>query len=180
MAERLSLSLSFKSCTVLCNLMNCSMPGFLVHHYLPEFAQTHFHSVSDAIQLSNYLILCHSLLFLPSIFPSIRVSSNESVLGIRWPKYWSFSFSISPSKEYSGLTSFRSNWFDLLAVQGTLKSLLQHHSLKAPSLQCSAFFMVQLEHLRLLKSPCPTFSLGSQNSLTQRRKVSCPGPRGPR
>ena len=91
----------------------------------------------------NYLILCHPLLLLPSIFSSIRVFSNESVLCIRWPKYWSFSFSISPSSEYSELISFRIDWFDFLAVQGTLKSLLQHHSSKASILQCSAFFMVQ-------------------------------------
>ena len=95
---------------------------------------------------SNHLILCHPLFFLPSIFPSIRVFSSESVLHIRWPKYWSFSFSISPSNEYSGLISFRMDWLDLLAVQGTLKSLLQHHSLKASVLRCSAFFMVQLSH----------------------------------
>ena len=99
---------------------------------------------------SNHLILCHPLLFLPSIFPSIRVFSNESVLHIKWPKYWSFSFSISPSDEYSGLISFRMDWLDLLAVQGTLKSLLQHHSSKASILPCSAFFMVQLSH------PCMT------------------------
>ena len=95
---------------------------------------------------STHLILCHPLLLLPSIFPSIRVFSNESVLCIRWPKYWSFSFSISPSNEYSGLISFRMNWLDLLAVQGTLKSLLQHHSSKASTLRRSAFFIVQLSH----------------------------------
>ena len=95
---------------------------------------------------SNYLILCHPLLFPPSIFPSIRVFSNESVLCIRWPKYWSFSFSISPSNEYSGLISFRMDWLDILAVQGTLKSLLQHHSSKASILWRSAFFIVQLSH----------------------------------
>ena len=95
---------------------------------------------------SNHLILCHPLLLSPSILPSIRVSSNESGLHIRWPKYWSFSFSISPFNEYSGLISFRMDWFDLLAVQGTLRSLLQHHSLKAPILWCSSFFMVQLSH----------------------------------
>ena len=95
---------------------------------------------------SNHLILCHTLLLLPSIFPSIRVFSNESVLHIRWPKYWSFSFSISPSNEYSGLISFRMDWLDLLAVQGTLKSLLQHHSSKASVLQGSAFFIVHLSH----------------------------------
>ena len=96
---------------------------------------------------SNLLVLCHPLILLPSIFPSIRVFSNESVLHIRWPKYRSFSFSISPSNEYSGLISFRIDWFDLLAVQGTLKSLLQHHHSKASILQHSAFFMVQLSHL---------------------------------
>ena len=98
-----------------------------------------------SVMLSNHLILCR-LLLLPSIFPSIRVFSNESVLHIRWPKYWSFSFSISPSNEYSGLISFRIDWFDLIAVQGTLKSLLQHHSSKASILQHSAFLMVQLSH----------------------------------
>ena len=96
---------------------------------------------------SNHLILCRPLLLPPSIFSSIRVFSKESVLCIRWPKYWSFSFSISPSKEYSGLISFRVDWLDLLAVQGTLKSLLQHHSSKASILHCSAFFMVQFSHL---------------------------------
>ena len=92
----------------------------------------------ESVMPSNYLILCHPLLFLPSVFPSIRVFSNESALHIRWPKYWSFSFSISPSKEHPGLISFRIDWLDLLAVQGTLKSLLQHHSSKASILQCSA------------------------------------------
>ena len=100
----------------------------------------------ESVMPSNYLILCHTLLLLPSIFFSIRVFSNEVALCIRWPKYWSFSFSISPSSEYSGLISFRMDWFDLLAVQETLKSLLQHHNLKASFLQCSAFFMVQLSH----------------------------------
>ena len=95
---------------------------------------------------SNHLILCRPLLLLPSIFPSVRVFSNESALRIRWPKYWSFSFNISPSKEIPGLISFRMDWLDLLAVQGTLKSLLQHHSSKAPILQCSAFFTFQLSH----------------------------------
>ena len=95
---------------------------------------------------SNHLILCHRLLLSPSIFPSITVFSNESALHIRWPKYWSFSFRISPSNEYSRLISFRLDWFDLLAVQGTLKGLLQHHSSKASILQCSAFFIVQLSH----------------------------------
>ena len=98
-----------------------------------------------SVMPSNYLNLCHPLLFLPSIFPSIRVFSNESVLRVRWPKYWSFSFSISPSNGCSGLISFRINWFDLI-IQGNLKRLLQHHSSKASILQCSAFFIVQLSH----------------------------------
>ena len=141
--------------------MNCNMPGFPVHHQLPELAQTHVHRVGDAIQ-PNHLILCHPLLLLPSIFPSIRVFTNESVLHIRWPNYFSFftnesvlhirwpnyfSFSISLSNEYSGLISCRMNWFDLLAVQGILKSLLQHHSSKVSILWHSAFFMVQPSHL---------------------------------
>ena len=104
------------------------------------------YSNSCPLMPSNHLILYRLLLLLPSIFPSIRVFSNESVLPIRWPKYWSFSFSISPSNDYSGLISFRMDWFDLLAVQGTLKSLFQHHSSKASIFWCSAFFMVQLSH----------------------------------
>ena len=135
-------------CPTLCNLTDCSTPGFPVHHQLPEFTQTHVHRVGDAILSSPtpHLILCHPLLPLPSIFPSIRVFSNESDLRIRWPKYWSFSFSIRPSNEYSGLIFFRTGWLDLLAVQGTLKGLLQHHSSKALILQCSAFFIFQLSH----------------------------------
>ena len=105
---------------------------------------------TESVMPSNYLILCRPLLLLPSIFPSIRVFSSESALHIRWPKYWSFSFSISPSNEHPGLISFRKDWLDLLAVQGTLKSLLQHHSSKASILRCSAFFIVQLSH------PCMT------------------------
>ena len=101
----------------------------------------------ESVMPSNHLILCHPFLLPPSIFPSIRVFSNESLLHIRWPKYWSFSFSISPSNKYSGLISFKIDWLDLLAVQGTLKSLLKHHSSKASIFQCSAFFIVQLSHL---------------------------------
>ena len=119
--------------------MDCSTLGFPIHRQLPELFQTQVHWVGDAI------ILCHPLLP-PSIFPSIRVFSNESVLRIRWLKYWSFSFSISPSNEHPGLISFSMDWLDLLGVQGTLKSLLQHHSSKAPILQHSAFFIVQLSH----------------------------------
>ena len=100
----------------------------------------------ESVMPSNHLILCRPLLLLPSIFPSIRVFSSESVLHVRWPKYWSFSFTISPSNECSGLISFRMDWLDFLAVQGTIKSLLQHHSSKASILWCSAFFIVQLTH----------------------------------
>ena len=125
-----------QSCPTLCNPMNCSTPGLPVHHQLPEFTQTHVHRVSDAIQPCR-------LLLLPPIPPSIRVFSNESTLHMRWPKYWCFSFSISPSKELGskepGPISFRMDWLNLLAVQGTLKSLLQHHSWKVLVLQRSAF-----------------------------------------
>ena len=129
-----------QSCPTLCNPMNHSTPG--LHHQLPEFTQTHVELVIP----SNHLILCHPLLLLPSIFPSIRVFSNGSALQIKWPKYWSFSFNISPSNEHPGLISFRMDWLDLLAVQGTLKSLLQHHSSKASIFLHSAFFIVQLSH----------------------------------
>ena len=117
-----------QSCPTLCDPMNCSTPGLTVHYQLPEFTQTHVHPVGDAIQPSHPL---SSLLLLPPFPPSIRVFSNESTLHMRWPKYWSFSFSISPSNEHPGLMSFRMDWLDLLAVQGTLKSLLQHHSSKS-------------------------------------------------
>ena len=123
--------------------MNRSTLGLPVHHQLPEFTETHIHRVSDAIQPSHPL---SSLSPLPPIPPSIRVFSNESTLHMRWPKYWSFNFSISPSNEHPGLISFRMYWLDLLAVQGTLKSLLQHHSSKASVLWRSAFFTVQLSH----------------------------------
>ena len=121
--------------------MNRSTPGLPVHHQLPEFTQTHVHRISDDIQPS---LLCCPLLLLPPIPPSIRVFSNESTLHMRWPKYWSFSFSIGPSNEHPGLISFRKDWLDLLAVQGTLKSLLQHHSSKASILRRSALFTVQV------------------------------------
>ena len=114
-------------------------------HHLQELAQT-CDAKLESVMPSNYLILCHPFLLLPSIFPSIRVFSNESVLLTRWSKYWDFSFSISPFNEYSGMISFRIDWFDRLAVQGTLKSLLQHHSAKVSILQCSTFFTVQLSH----------------------------------
>ena len=115
-------------CLTLCDPMDCSTSGFPVFHYLLEFAQL---MSIESVMPFNHLILCRPLLLLPSIFPSIRVFSNELTLHIRWPKCWSFNFSISPSNEYSGLITFRIDWFDLLAIQGTLKSLLQHHSLKA-------------------------------------------------
>ena len=122
----------------------------------PRACSTHVHWISDAI---NHLILCHPLRLPPSVFPSIRVFSNESVLHIRWPKYWNFSFRISPSNEYSGLISSRTDWLDLLAVQGTLKSLLQHHSPNASVLQCSASFMAQLSQ--------PYMTTGKTTALTR-------------
>ena len=139
--------------------MDCSMPGLTVHHQFPEFPQTHVNWVSDAIQPSHPLLSPS----LPSIFPSIRVFSNESVLHIRWPKFRSFSFNISPSNEYSGLISFRMDCLDLLAVQGTLKHLLQHHSSKASVLLCSAFFIVQLSH--------PYMTTGKTKALTRQTFV---------
>ena len=132
-----------QSCLTLCDPMNCSTPGLPIHHQLPEFTQTHVHWVSDAIQPSHPLSS-------PSA-PAPNLSQhqslyNESTLRMRWPKYWSFSFSIIPSKETPGLISFRMDWLDLLALQGTLKSLLQHHNSKASILRRSAFFTVQLSH----------------------------------
>ena len=127
-------------CLTLCDPMDCSMPGLPVYDQLPEFTQTHVHWVSDAIQPS--VVPFSSCL---QSFPASG-SSPESVLHIRWPKYWSFSFSISPSNQYSGLISFRIDWLHFLAVQGTLRSLLQHHSSKASVLWCSAFFIVQFSH----------------------------------
>ena len=128
--------------------MDCSMPGFSVLHHLPSLLK---HMSIESVMLSNHLAFSRSLLLLRSISPNIRVFSNESVLCIRWPKYWSFS--ISSSNEYSGLISCKTDWFDLLAVQETLKGLLQHHSSKASILWCSAFFMIQLSHLWLLDKP---------------------------
>ena len=131
------------SCPTLCNRRDCSTPGFPVHHQLQEVPKL---ISTESVMPSSHLILGRPLLLLPPIPPSTRVFSNESTLRMRWPKYWSFSFSISPSKEIPGLISFRMDWLDLLAVQGTLKSLLQHHSSKPSILQGSAFFMVQLSH----------------------------------
>ena len=128
-----------ESCLTLFDSMDCSAPGSSVLYHLQSLLR--FRSI-ESVMLSNHLILCHPLLLVPSIFPSIRIFSNELALRIRWPKYWSLSlsFSSSPSNEYSGLISFRIDCFDLLAVQGTLKSLLQHHNLKASIFQCSPFF----------------------------------------
>ena len=127
----------------LCDPIDCNMPNFPIHHQILELLKL---MSIESVMPSTHLILCRPLLLPPSIFPNIRVFSSESVLHIRWPKYWSFSFSISPSDEYSGLISFQIDWLDLLAIQGTLKSLLQHHISKASVLQCVAFFMVQLSH----------------------------------
>ena len=138
-----SVSSVIQLCPTLCNPLDYSMPGFPVHHDSRSLLKL---MSIEWVMPSNHLILCPPLLLPPSIFPSIRVFSNESVLCIRWPKYWSFSFSISPSNEHSGLISFRMDWLDLLAVQGTLKSLLQHHSSKTSILLHSAFFIVQLSH----------------------------------
>ena len=140
---RVQFSSVAQLCPTVCNPTDFSRPGLPVHCQLLELTQTHVHWVGDAIQPPHPL--CRPLLP-PSIFPSIRVFSNESVLCIRWPKYWNFSLSISPSNEYSGLMSFRIDWFDLFAVQGPLKSLLQHHSSKASILRRSAFFIVHLPH----------------------------------
>ena len=145
--------------------MDHSTPGLPVHQQLPEFTQTHVH---ELVMPSNHLNLCHPLLLLPSVFLSIRVFSDESVLRIRWLKYWSFSFSIIPSNEYSGLISFRKDWLDRLAVQGTLKSLLQHHSSKASILRRSAFFTVQLSHPYMTTGkwqPTPVFLPGESHGL---------------
>ena len=143
-----------QSCPTLCDPMNRSTPGLSVHHQLPEFTSI------ESVMPSSHLILCCPLLLLPLIPPSIRVFSNESTLCMRWPKYWSFSFSTIPSKEIPGLISFRMDWLDLLAAQGTLKSLLQHHSSKASILRRSAFFTVQLSH--------PYMTAGKTIALTRR------------
>ena len=145
-----------QSCPTLCNPMDCSTPGLSVHHQHPELTQTHVPGVSDAVQPSHPLSSPSPAFNLSQQ----RVFSNESILNIRWPKYWSFSFSISPFDEYSGLTSFRMDWLDLLAVQETLKSLLPHHSSKASIFRHSAFFIVQLSH--------PNMTTGKTIALTRR------------
>ena len=145
-----------QSCPTICDPMDCSTPGFPVHHQLPELAQTHVHPVDDAIQPSHPL---------SSSPPAFNLSQHQGLFQwVRWPKYWGFSFSISPSNEYSGLISFRMDWLDLLAVQGTLKSLLQHHSSKASIHWHSAFFMVQLSH--------PYMTTGKTIVLTRQTFVS--------
>ena len=156
LVEFCSVSSVAQSCLTLCDAMNRSTPGLSVHHQLPEFTQTHVHPVSYDIQPSHPL----SYPSPPAPNPSLRVFSNESTLCMRWPKYWSLSFSIIPSKEIPGLISFRMDWLDLLAVQGNLKSLLQHHSSKASILQRSAFFTVQLSH--------PYMTNGKTIALTRR------------
>ena len=149
-----------QSCPILCDPINCTTPGLPVHHQLRISLKL---TSIKLVMPSSHLILCRPLLFLPPIPPSIRVFCNESTLRMRWPKYWSFSFSIIPSKEIPGLI-FRMDWLDLLAVPGTLKSLLQHHSSKASILQRSAFFTVQLSH--------PYMTTGKTIALTRRTFVS--------
>ena len=153
-----------QSCPTLWDPTNRSTPGLPspTSRVYPNSTESTQMSI-ECVMPSNHLILCHLLLILPSIFPSIRVFSNESALRIRWPKYWSFSFSISPSNEHPGLISFKMDWLDLLAVQGTLKSLLQHHSSKASIIWCSAFFIVQLSH--------PYMTTGKAIALTRRTFV---------
>ena len=147
-------------CPTLCDPMNHSTPASLS---ITNSRSPPKHMSIESVMPSNHLILCHPLLLLPSIFPSIRVFSNESTLHMKWPRYWSFSFDISPSNEHPGLISFRMDWLDLLAVQGTLKSLLQHHSSKALILRHSAFFIVQLSH--------PYMITGKTIALTRRTFV---------
>ena len=146
------------SCLTLCDPMNHSTPGLPVHHRFSKLMSI------ESVMPSNHLILCCPLLLLPSIFPNIRVFSNESALCIRWSKYWSFSFNISPSNEHPGLISFKTDYFHLLAVQGALKSLLQYYSSKASILLCSAFFIVQLSH--------PYMTTGKTIALTRRTFVN--------
>ena len=152
--ESVQFSSVAQSCPTLCDPMNHSTPGLPVHHKLPEFTQL---MSIKSVMPSSHLILCHPFLLLPTIPPSIRVFSNESTLHMRWPKYWSFSFSISPFNAHPRLISFRKDWLDLLAVQWILENLLQHHSSKASILQCSAFFSAQLSH--------PYMTTGKTNSL---------------
>ena len=146
-----------QSCPTLSDPMSCSTPGLPIHHNSQSVSKP---MCIELVMPSNHLILCHPLLLLPSIFPSIKVFPSESALHIRWPKYWSLSFNISSFNEHPGLICFRMDWLDLLAVQGTLKSLLQHHNSKASILQRSAFFMIQLSH--------PYMTAGKTIALTRR------------
>ena len=154
MAIKSSCFLVTKLCSTPCNPMDCSTPEFQSFTMSQSLLKL---IASESVMPSNHLILYHPLLLLPSMFPNIRVFSNESAFHIRLPKYWSFSFSLSPSNEYSGLISFRIDWFDLLAVQGTLKSLFQHQDSKASALWCSVFFMVQLSHPYMTTGKTITF-----------------------
>ena len=156
----MAISSVAQSCLTLCHSMNHSTPGLPVHHQLQEFTQTHVHQVGDAIQPSHPLSSSSPP---PPISPSIRVFSNESALRMRWPKYWSFSFNISPSNEHPALISFRMDWLDLLALQRTVKRLLQYHSSKPSILRRSAFFIVQLSH--------PYMTTGKTIALTRRTFV---------
>ena len=158
--ESIHFSSVAQSCPTLCDPMDYSTPGLLVHHQLLEFTQL---MSIESVMPSNHLILCHPLLLPPSIFPIIRLFSNETVLHIRWPKFWSFSFNTSPASEYLGLISFRMDWLDLLAVQGTLKSLLQHPSSTVSIFRHSSFFIVQLSH--------PYMTTGKTIALTRRTFV---------
>ena len=163
-AETFQFSSVAQSCLILCDPMNCSTPGLPVYHQLPEFTQIlNKLKLIESVMPSSHLILCRPLLLLPPIPPSIRVFSSESTLRMRRSEYWSFSFSISPSKEHAGLISFRMNELDLLAVGGTLKNLLQHHSSKASILRRSAFFTVQLLH--------PYMTIGKTIALIRRTFV---------
>ena len=158
---QLGVSVQFSRSVVgLCNPINCTTPGLPVHHQLPSLPKP---MSIESVMPSRHLILCRPLFLLPPIPPSIRVFSDESTLRIRWPKYWSFSFSISPSNEHPGLISFRMDWLDLLAAQGTLKSLPQHHNSKASIFRCSAFFTVQLSH--------PYMTTGKTTALTRQTFV---------
>ena len=156
--------------------MNRSTPGLPVHHHLPEFTQTHVHRVRDAIQPSHPLSSPSPPALNP---PSIRVFSNESTLHMRWPKYWSFSFSIIPSKKFLGLTSFRMDWLDLPAVQGTLKSLFQHHSSNASILRRSAFFTVQLSHPYMI-TDSTDMNWSKLQEIVEDRSLVCCSPQGRR
>ena len=157
----MALSSVAQSCPTLCNPTDCSTPSLPVHHQLTELTQTHVHPVGDAIQPSHPLSSPSPSALNPS---QLRIFSSESTLYIRWPKDWSFSFSISPSNEYTGLTSFMIDWFDFLAVQGTLKSLLQHHSLKASILWCSAFLIVQLSQAMIVSCNSVYFLCSTKGS----------------